>query len=73
MLFRVTVSDYCEKHVKHTNTFCGENAEFHFLKAGGEYSDHWALKESRPNIILLEIICTNSVRTSQKLYYAFGT
>jgi hypothetical protein len=27
MLFRET-SDVCENHMKHTNTLCGQNAEF---------------------------------------------
>jgi hypothetical protein len=44
MLFRETVAVYCENHMEHTNTLCGQNAEFWDVKAGGTYSDHWALK-----------------------------
>jgi hypothetical protein len=28
MLFRETVAVYCENHTEHTNTLCGQNAEF---------------------------------------------
>jgi hypothetical protein len=28
MLFRETVAVYCENHMKHTNTLCGQNVEF---------------------------------------------
>jgi hypothetical protein len=44
MLFGETVAVYFENHTEHTNTLCGQNAEFCFIKAGGTYSDHWALK-----------------------------
>jgi hypothetical protein len=27
MLFRETVAVYCENHMEHTNTLCGQNAE----------------------------------------------
>jgi hypothetical protein len=39
-LFRETIAVYCE----YTQTHCRQNAEFHYLKAGGTYSNHWALK-----------------------------
>jgi hypothetical protein len=29
MLFRETVAVYCENHTEHTNTLCGQNAEFY--------------------------------------------
>jgi hypothetical protein len=35
---------YCENHMEHKNTLCGQNAEFQCVKAGGAYSDDWALK-----------------------------
>jgi hypothetical protein len=35
MLFRETV--YCENHTEHTDTFCGKNLEFWYVKAGGTY------------------------------------
>jgi hypothetical protein len=44
MLFRETVAVYCENHTEHTNTLCGQNAEFWFVNAGGIYIDHWAFK-----------------------------
>jgi hypothetical protein len=28
MLFGETVAVYCENHTEHTNTLCGQNAEF---------------------------------------------
>jgi hypothetical protein len=43
MLFRETVTIYCENHIEHTNTLCGQNAEFCYVKAGGLYTNHWAL------------------------------
>jgi hypothetical protein len=38
MLFGETVAVYCENHTEHTNTFCGQNAEY--VKAAGTYSNH---------------------------------
>jgi hypothetical protein len=32
ILFREMVAVYCESHTKHTNTLCGQNAEFYLLK-----------------------------------------
>jgi hypothetical protein len=42
MLFRETVAVYCENHTEHTDTLCGQNAEFFHVKASGKYSNHWA-------------------------------
>jgi hypothetical protein len=44
MLFRETVTVYCENHTVHTNTLCGQNAEFYYITVGGTYSNHWTLK-----------------------------
>jgi hypothetical protein len=44
MLFRETIDIYCENHTEHTNTLRGQNAEFEYVKAGGIYSNHSALK-----------------------------
>jgi hypothetical protein len=44
MLFRETVAVHCENHTEHTDTFCGQTAEFWYVKAGGTYSNHRALK-----------------------------
>jgi hypothetical protein len=32
MLFKEIISVYCENHMKHTGTLCGQNAEFCTLK-----------------------------------------
>jgi hypothetical protein len=44
MLFGETVAVYCENHMEHTDTLCGQNSEFWRVKAGGMYTNHWALK-----------------------------
>jgi hypothetical protein len=44
MLFRETVAVYCENRTEHTDTLCGLNAEFWYVKAGVACSNHWALK-----------------------------
>jgi hypothetical protein len=44
MLFGETVAVYCENHTEHKHALCGQNAEFQCAKAGGTYSNHWALK-----------------------------
>jgi hypothetical protein len=44
MLFRETVAVYCENRTEHTNALCVQNAVFYYVKAGGTYSNHWALK-----------------------------
>jgi hypothetical protein len=40
MLFGEIVAVYCENHKEHTNTLCGQNAEFWYVKAGGTYTNH---------------------------------
>jgi hypothetical protein len=52
MLFRETVAVYCENHTKHTNTLCGQNAEFLCVKASGTYGNHWTLKGSSKVILI---------------------
>jgi hypothetical protein len=44
MLFGETVAVYCENHTEHTDTLCGQNAEFYCVKVSGTYSNHLALK-----------------------------
>jgi hypothetical protein len=44
MLFRETVAVYCENRTEHTDTLCGQNAGFCYVKAGGTYSDNRVLK-----------------------------
>jgi hypothetical protein len=43
MLFRETVAVCCENRIEHSNMLCGHNSEFWCVKAGGIYSNHWAL------------------------------
>jgi hypothetical protein len=43
MLFGETVAVYCENHTEHTDTLCGQNAEYYNVKAGATYSNHWTL------------------------------
>jgi hypothetical protein len=38
MLFGETVTVYCENHTEHTDTLCGQNAEFYCVETGGIYS-----------------------------------
>jgi hypothetical protein len=40
MLFGETVAVYCENHMEHIDTLCGQNAEFYYIKAGGTYTNH---------------------------------
>jgi hypothetical protein len=44
MLFGKTVAAHCEDHTKHTNTLCGQNADFEYVKANCIYNDHWLLR-----------------------------
>jgi hypothetical protein len=37
MLFREIITVYCENHMEHTNTLCGQNTEFWYVKLGGIY------------------------------------
>jgi hypothetical protein len=47
MLFKETVAAYCENHTEHTDTLCGQNAEFKDVKIAGIYSNHWDLNSSK--------------------------
>jgi hypothetical protein len=42
MLFRETVAVYCENHMEHTDTLCGQNADFLIVKAVGIHNYHCA-------------------------------
>jgi hypothetical protein len=44
MLFGETVAVYCENRTEHTDTLCGQNAEFWYVEAVDTYSNHLALK-----------------------------
>jgi hypothetical protein len=58
MLFGETVAVYCENHMEHTNTICGQNAELWYVKVGGTYSDHnkW-VHAAKPNFLSAYIYC----------------
>jgi hypothetical protein len=40
MVFGETVAVYCENRTDHTNTLCGQDVEFWYVKAGGTYTNH---------------------------------
>jgi hypothetical protein len=44
MLFREELAVYCENHMEHINTLCGQNVEFQYVKSRGTYTIHLALK-----------------------------
>jgi hypothetical protein len=43
MLFRETIAIYCGNHRELTDTLW-HNAKFYYVRAGGTYSNQWALK-----------------------------
>jgi hypothetical protein len=44
MLYREIIAVCSEIRTKHINTLCEQNVELLNVKAGGIYSNHWALK-----------------------------
>jgi hypothetical protein len=50
MLYVEIITVCSEIHTEHINTVCGQNVEFSNVKAGGVYSNHWALQGQRVNI-----------------------
>jgi hypothetical protein len=44
MLFRETVTLYCGNHTEYISTLSGYDAQFQYVKAGGTYSNHLALR-----------------------------
>jgi len=42
-LYREIIAVGSQINTKHINTLCGQNTEFLNVKAGGTYSDQWAL------------------------------
>jgi hypothetical protein len=40
MLFRETVDVYCENHMENTDTLCGQNSEFWYVKVRGIQRNH---------------------------------
>jgi hypothetical protein len=51
MLYGEIIAVYSQIHTKHINTLCGQNVELLNVKAGGTYSDHWALKSQNRTAI----------------------
>jgi hypothetical protein len=73
MLFRETVAVYCENHTEHTDTVCGQNAEFWYVKAGGTYSNHWAggyaLQSFAPCLISKNLSCINKTNYNSRMMH----
>jgi len=44
MLYREIIAVCSQIQTKHINTLCGQSVEYMNVKAGGTYSDHWAVK-----------------------------
>jgi hypothetical protein len=44
MLFKKIIAVYSGNHTKLINALCGQNSELLFIKSGGTYSYHKALK-----------------------------
>jgi hypothetical protein len=44
MLYSEIIAVCSQIHTKHTNTPCGQNAEFLYVKHCGTYSNHWTLR-----------------------------
>jgi hypothetical protein len=60
MPVREIVTHICENHIKHLNAFCGQNRESYYVKAGGSYSNHWALRAKLKSLSLF-FICASSL------------
>jgi hypothetical protein len=43
MLFRETLAVYCENHTEHTDTLCGQNTEFYYVKVRGIHDNRCVL------------------------------
>jgi hypothetical protein len=44
MLFGDTVAVYCDNHREHTDTLCGKNENFLYVKVGGTYCNMYAME-----------------------------
>jgi len=51
MLYKEIIALRSEIITKHINTLCGQNVELLNVKAGGTYSDHWALKVNKITLL----------------------
>jgi hypothetical protein len=52
--------------MEHTNTLCGQNIEFWYVKAGGTHRYHWILKDHLPFIFGLQRSITKKYEYKQK-------
>jgi hypothetical protein len=71
MLLREAVPVYFENHTEHTDTLCGQNAEFCCVKTGGINSDHWALNWSMavwhiPHVIVHSLVYFSVLRPGRE-------
>jgi hypothetical protein len=55
MSYREIIAVCSEIHTKHINTLCGQNVEFVNVKPGGTYSNRWAFKGLKRNVISFEM------------------
>jgi hypothetical protein len=51
MLFRETVAAYCENHMEHTNTLCGQNAAYINSVRTSQETHH--VSATKPNQLML--------------------
>jgi hypothetical protein len=74
MLFRETVAVYCENHTEHTDTLCGQNAEFY--KAVSTLASRGSNRaQSRGHVITFHAACSYVCQlwTCSMLAIGFGS
>jgi hypothetical protein len=55
MLYSKIIAVCSQIHTKHTNTLCGQNVQLLNVKAGGTYSDQWALRGLQQQLLYILI------------------
>jgi hypothetical protein len=53
MLFGETVAIYCENHTEHTDTLCGQNAEFWYVNSVRTSQETHYVSTTKPNRLML--------------------
>jgi hypothetical protein len=53
MLFRETVAVYCENHIEHTDTLCGQIAEFWYVNPDRTSQETHYVSATKPNLLML--------------------
>jgi translation initiation factor IF-1 len=53
MLFGETVAVYCENHTEHTDTLCGQNAEFWYVNTVLTSQETYYVSAAKPNRLML--------------------